>query len=148
MFSAKENLEKLLAALDKNGCIDETITGNSCSKHRKLSPYQEHLRIIQEGKKIAKEYCAKNPPVIRPKYISATRSIGGEFSCPGFLKPTQFKSDWDRERCTAPQRTYPSREGAVSEFYNPLNKTDWRPASGQSRELSRIEYMLEHVETE
>lgn len=86
---------------------------------------------------LAKEYVKNHPP---PKekvsFTNRTRTVGGEFSPQVFLRPKQFKSEWDRERCQAPKRSYPSRIGAVSQFYNPLTKSDWRPTSTCSREFS------------
>jgi len=151
-MSAKERLDELLIALDKKSRLPAAATpvafpAGRSSVRRKLSPYEQHMEMIREGKKIAKEYCAKHPPVIRPPYTSATRSVGGEFSSPGFLKPREFKSEWDRERCKAPQRTYPSRQGAASDFYNPLDKSDWKPSQSRRALMdSVIEYTIEHVE--
>ena len=93
------------------------------------------------GREFAKQYCKDHPlPATgKPSFCNRTRTVGGEFSCPQFLKPKQFKSEWDRERCQAPQRTYPSRKGAVSLFYNPLgDKKDWKPGKTCSREFSPI----------
>lgn len=59
------------------------------------------------------------------KAWGAVRRVGSEFSRPSILPITDFKSEWDRERCKSPSRTYP-RSGTVSTFYNPIGKA-WIP---------------------
>ena len=90
-------------------------------------------------REFAKQYCKEHfVPSGKAPFTNRTRTVGGEFSRAQFLQPKQFKSEWDRERCQAPERTYPSRKGAVSLFYNPLDKKDWRPGRTCSREFSPI----------
>ena len=116
-------LGKILAELDK---VAESYRGSSIG--------------AKTDREVAKEYCKNHPPVTgKPAFCNRTRTVGGEFSSPQFLQPKQFQSEWDRERCQAPQRTYPSRKGAVSMFYNPLGrKKDWKPGRTCSREFSVI----------
>jgi hypothetical protein len=113
-------LSRILAELDK-------VAKGACAP------------LPTEGREFAKKYCKDHPPAFgKPPFMNRTRTVGGEFSPASYLQPKQFKSEWDRDRCQAPTRTYPSRKGAVSLFYNPLGKMDWRPASTSSRELSPI----------
>jgi hypothetical protein len=132
-MTAKERLDELLAALDRASAeVKKSQPGlrsrsSSSSRYDEISQYKEPKFKSRDT---------------RRRFTSAVRTIGGEFSPQIFLKVTQFESDWDRERCQAPQRTYPCRIGTVSKFYNPI-KSDWKPVTRQSRELSKTSYLLD-----
>jgi len=76
--------------------------------------------------------CTRPPPPYRTE-----APPGGSFSTSAPVRGQRHLGNWDVVRCTAPERTWPSK-GAVSRLYDERRQGQppWKPSSSQSRELN------------
>lgn len=99
--------------------------------HKGILDVASAERIIRRGMP-PKPECARPPPLFRTEVRS-----GEAFSVSAPVRAYRHIGDWDMVRCTAPDRTWPSK-GAVSKLYDEARqgRPPWKPSSSVSREFS------------